>query len=234
MTPIAWVILIVLAFILLGAVLYWQLVVAEGAYLGRRVVAVLYDWFAPRYDRVKGFLPGLDMLALAVPIMRHLSRHSTISDATQPFVLDVATGTGRLPEVLLAQSNFRGHIIGLDSSGRMLARAQTKLAQHVDRVTWMKHDAQHLPFDDDYFEVVACLESIEFFPQPMDAVIEMIRVLKPDGMLLLSNRIGPDAWKMPGRTMPTAAFVSWLQQHGLRGVESESWLIDYDLIKAYK
>lgn len=234
MTPIAWIILLVVALIALGAVLYWQLVIAEGAYLGRRVVAVLYDWYAPRYDRVKGFLPGMDMLTLALPIMRHLSRHSNISDATQPFVLDVATGTGRLAEALLAQNNFCGHIIGLDASGRMLARAQAKLAQHVDRITWIKHDAQRLPFDDDYFEVVACLESIEFFPQPLDAVIEMMRVLKPSGLLMLSNRIGADAWKMPGRTMPTPAFVTWLEQHGLRNVESESWLVDYDLIHALK
>jgi ubiquinone/menaquinone biosynthesis C-methylase UbiE len=234
MTPITWIILIVVALILLGVVLYWQLVIAEGAYLGRRVVAILYDWFAPRYDRTKGFLPGMDMLTLALPIMRHLSRRANLSDATTPFVLDVATGTGRLPATLLAQSNFRGHIIGLDASGRMLAMAQVKLAQHVDRITWLKHDAQQLPFDDGYFEVVACLESIEFFPQPLDAVIEMLRVLKPGGLLMLSNRIGPDAWKMPGRTMPTSAFVTWLEQHGLRHVESESWLVDYDLIKALK
>lgn len=232
MEPIGWIIGIGIGIALLGALLYWQLVVAEGAYLGRRIVTWLYDLFAPRYDRVKDFQPGMDTLHLALPIMRYLARH--VADDVQPFVLDVGTGTGRLPAALLAQTRFRGHIIGLDASAGMLAIARAKLTEHNDRITWLQHNAQQLPFDNDYFDVVVCLESIEFFPQPLNAVLELARVLKPNGLLVLSNRIGADAWKMPKRTMPTPAFIAWLEQHGLRGVESEAWLVDYDLIKALK
>ncbi|MCX7856081.1 MAG: hypothetical protein N2556_08980, partial [Anaerolineae bacterium] len=35
---------ILLGILLLAAILYWQLVIAEGSYLGPRVVALLYDW----------------------------------------------------------------------------------------------------------------------------------------------------------------------------------------------
>ena len=55
MTAAGW--LLVAAFILLlGLLLYWQVNIAEGAYFGARVVALLYDWSAERYNNIKEFL----------------------------------------------------------------------------------------------------------------------------------------------------------------------------------
>src|SRR5262249_9520022 len=157
--------------ILLGIFLYWQLVVAEGAYLGRRVVTLLYDLFAFRYEKVKQFQPTLDTVMLAVPILKHLNRTGQPSSTInrQSSILDIATGSGRLPAVLIAQRSFHGHITALDASARMLAQAQAKLRAHADRITWIKHDAQQLPFDDNSFDVVTCLEALEFFPHPREA-----------------------------------------------------------------
>ncbi|BCX03931.1 MAG: hypothetical protein KatS3mg053_1869 [Candidatus Roseilinea sp.] len=214
----------------IGLALYWQLVVAEGAYLGPRVVALLYDWFAPHYDRVKQFDKTGDALMLAMPIMKHLSA----SGISCPLVLDVATGTGRLPDALLSQWRFRGRIVALDLSRRMLHRAQTKLVAHAGRVAFMRHDAQRLPFDADAFDVVTCLEALEFMRDWRAAVREMVRVLKPGGLLMVSNRIGPDAWKLPGRTLPTQAFAAWLHELGLRDVQPQPWLVDYDLVTGVK
>ncbi|GIV84142.1 MAG: hypothetical protein KatS3mg052_1149 [Candidatus Roseilinea sp.] len=215
---------------LIGLALYWQLVVAEGAYLGPRVVALLYDRFAPHYDRVKQFDKAGDALMLAAPILKHL----TASAVSHAVVLDVATGTGRLPDALLAQRCFRGRIVALDLSKRMLDRAQAKLAAYGDRVAFLRRDAQRLPFDADAFDVVTCLEALEFMRDQRAAIREMWRVLKPGGLLLVSNRIGPDAWKLPGRTLPTAAFVVRLRALGFQDVRSRPWLVDYDLVTGIK
>jgi ubiquinone/menaquinone biosynthesis C-methylase UbiE len=231
---IAWIAGGAFTLLLLSLLVYWQLAIAEGAYLGRYVVTLLYDWFAPRYDRVKQFQPATDTILLAMPIMRYLDRREANNKSRLPEVLDVATGTGRLPQTLLAQDHFHGHIVALDLSARMLAQGQAKLSAYPKRVTWMLHDAQRLPFENDRFDVVTCLESLEFFPRPLEAVCEMARVLKPGGLLMISNRIGPDAWKLPNRTMPTAIFVSWLSQTGLHEIEANRWLIDYDLIRTIK
>ncbi len=220
----------VLVLALLGILLYWQLVVAEGAYLGRWIVILLYDWYAPRYDKVKGFQPQLDASMLTAPILKHLLRRNI----AHPLVLDVATGTGRLPQALLATRSFKGHITALDLSARMLAQAQAKLADRAAHITWLQHDAQILPFPDESFDVVTCLESLEFFPHPLDAVREMVRVLRPGGMLVISNRVGPDAWKLPRRATPTPAFAEALTGLGLYDVQVETWLVDYDLLRAIK
>ncbi len=230
MTGIALIVFVVIAAALAGLIAWWQLAVAEGAYLGRRVVAFLYDRYARRYDHVKQFDSTSDAVMLALPILEYLRTMSSRRAETR--VLDVATGTGRLPAALLAQPAFRGRIVAPDISPKMLAQAQAKLSGYADRVAWMRHDAQRLPFKDASFDVVTCLEAIEFFPRPFEAVAELARVLKPGGLLMVSNRVGPDAWKLPGRTMPSAEFAALLGRLGLAGVAIRRWLVDYDLLLA--
>lgn len=217
--------LIALALIIVAALAYWQLIVAEGAYLGRRAVILMYDLFASRYDAAKQFDPDYDARMLAEPI---------VAFAPAGSVLDVAAGTGRLPAALLGEPRFTGRVVALDGSARMLDRARRTLADAGGRVTFAHHDAQSLPFEDDAFDVVACLESLEFFPNATAALREMLRVLRPGGLLLVSNRIGPDAWKLPGRARATPDAVRALEGLGFARVEPRAWLVDYDLISAIK
>ncbi|MDH4208368.1 MAG: hypothetical protein OEV76_05805, partial [Anaerolineae bacterium] len=99
--------LVALALLLLAAaagVAYWLVVLTEGAYLGSRAVRFLYDWGAASYDRVKQFDPVDDAQSLALPLLRELR------GVERPLVLDVATGTGRLPRALRRNLGFQGRI----------------------------------------------------------------------------------------------------------------------------
>ncbi len=221
--------LLIFVLIALGALVYWQIVVAEGAYLGKRVVIWLYDQFAPRYERSKKFDADYDAMMLAAPILEFAQ---TLSAPCA--VLDVATGTARLPRALLAQPSFGGAITAIDLSAKMLDEARVQLGVDATRVKLMQHDAEQLPFDAGSFDVVACLEALEFMREPHVAISEMLRVLKPNGLLMLSNRIGPDAWKLPKRALPTDQFTQRLQQLGARDIEVHRWLVDYDLVLAKK
>ena len=88
----------------------------------------------------------------------------------------------------------------MDASRRMLAKAREKIvAGHFESfVSLLHHDASELPFEDGSFDVVTCLEALEFMPRPAEALAEMIRVLRPGGLLLTTIRI--DTRWMPGRT----------------------------------
>jgi ubiquinone/menaquinone biosynthesis C-methylase UbiE len=195
-------------------------------------VALLYDWFAPRYDGVKQYDRAGDAAMLAGPVMRHLAANHRRNGT----LLDVATGTGRLPEVMLTQPRFAGTIVAVDASSRMLALAERKLTPYAQagRVQFMLRDAQRLPFDDDSFDAVTCLQALEFMRDWRAALTEMLRVLQPGGLLMISNRIGPDAWKLPGRAIPTAEFIAWLSQAGLQYASRQEWLVDYDLVIGIK
>lgn len=216
---------------LIGLLVYWQVFVAEGAYLGQGVVTILYDLFASRYDGVKQFDADHDALMLALPILQYLNGQlRTTGD-----VLDVATGTGRLPVALFAQVVFKGSVIATDLSERMLAVARKNLSDvPASRLAIRVMDAQRLRFPDCRFDVVTCLEALEFMPKFHMAIMEMIRVLRPGGLLMLTNRVGEDAWKLPGRTQTTEKLVALLTEMGLASVEHEHWMTDYDLVIARK
>ena len=213
---------------LLAAFLYWQLVIAEGSYLGPRVVALLYDWAAPAYERIKGFDPETEQWFLGLPLAMALER---IPD---PFVLDVGTGTGRLPRALCFQPRFRGHVVGVDLSRRMLAFAARLNRPYADRVTLIWQDARSLPFPENTFDAVTSLEMLEFTPNPRAVLQEMARVLRPGGVLLVTNRVGRDAPLLPGRAFPRQKFAALLDELPLENIRTQYWQEDYDLVWARK
>jgi SAM-dependent methyltransferase len=217
-----------LGLVLLGLLLYWQLVIAEGTYLGPRIVVLLYDWSAHIYERIKQYNAGDEQWFLGLPLARALEL------IPAPLVLDVATGTGRLPRALLRQPAFDGRVIGLDLSRRMLHQAVQRTTQFVDRLTFLWQDARWLPFDDDIFDGVTCLEALEFTPDPRGVLAELVRVLRPGGVLLVTNRVGRDAKLLPGRAFPRDEFEQMLREFPLEDIKAQRWQQDYDLAWAVK
>jgi len=225
-----WLVLIASVLLLAGAaaLLYWLLNLAEGVYFGRRVVVWLYDRFAPRYDTVKKFDEKDEAWFIGEPLTQALS------DVPLPLVLDVATGTARLPLALCRQPGFPGRIIALDMSRQMLRHAATNSAAYQDRVTLLWQDATQLPFPEGVFDAVTCLEALEFLPDARGTLGEMVRVLRPGGILLASNRIGPGVRWIPGRTLNREAFITLLETLALDNVRASAWQVDYDLVWARK
>ncbi len=230
MNQVVIIFLIAIGLALLGGILWYLLWLTEGMYLGWRVVALLYDLYAGRYDRAKRYDHVYETFCLARPILSRLRQDSV----TAPLVLDVATGTGRLPHVLLEQDDFHGRVIGLDISRQMLFHAAVKLFGHA-RCHLIWHTVAALPFFDDTFDLVTCLEAWEFFPHAREDLRELARVLRPGGIMLISNRTGPDSRVMPGKTLDTASLQRWLTDElGLIEVTCARWQVDYDLIWARK
>lgn len=213
--------------IALAALLYWLLIITEGTYLGTRIVVLLYDWTAKRYNAIKRLHIVNETRYLGIPLSEALSH------IPRPWVLDVATGSGRLPLALLASSD-RGVVIGVDYSLPMLREAQRDLAAPNERTWLIQGDAHRLVFADETFDAVTCLEALEFMRNPRQVVREMKRVLKPGGVLLVSNRVGPEAWLFFGRHCRRGRLESLLAEEGLEIIKSHRWQVHYDLIWAIK
>jgi ubiquinone/menaquinone biosynthesis C-methylase UbiE len=220
--------LLILACVVIVLVVYWQLIIAEGVYLGPRVVRLLYDWTARRYDRTKGFDTADEDYFLGHPLAVALSARR------RPVVLDVATGTGRLPLTLLRQPGFNGQVFGLDRSTQMLCVAQQHLASCAAPSGLLLAPAVPLPIADERCEAVTCLEALEFFPNAAVALKEMVRVLRPGGWLLITNRVGWEAQLMPGHTWPRAELILILRQLSLTDISVRPWQVYYDLVWARK
>ncbi len=212
----------------LGLAAYWLLILSEGAYLGPRTVVWLYERVARRYDRIKNLDPADDARCLARPLLLALQ------EAEEPLILDVATGTGRLPAALLAEGDYVGRVIGVDRSPGMLAQARAKLLPRAGAGALALADAGGLPFRDATFAAVTCLEALEFTGNPRQTLRELVRVLRPGGVLLVSNRVGWDALWFPGRSCGRGRVEALLRALGLEEVEREAWQVYYDLIWARK
>jgi len=207
---------------------YWLLVLAEGVYFGSRVVCMLYDWTAGRYEAIKRFDPYYERRLLGEPLATALQHFH------HPMLLDVAAGTGRLARALISTGEFDGTIIALDRSRRMLKEGVRRSEGLGPYVTFIQGDAMRLPFADEAFEAVTCLEALEFMPDMRDALKEMIRVLKPGGLLTITNRKGGPRFYMPGHVTSPEALQASLMALGMRKANVARWQVDYDLVFARK
>lgn len=220
-TILLWVFAVIAAVSVVAAILYWLLITTEGVYLGRRVVVWLYNITAHKYDKIKDFDDEAEDFFVARPLSFHLR------DKPAARVLDVATGTGRVPHYLLNAPTFNGRVIGLDPAAKMLALAAAKLSPFGNRVSFVRQTADRLPFPDCSFDAVTCLESLEFFPSVEQAIQEMVRVLKPGGVLMVTRRRGWEAKAFLGRYRDREGFEQFLRGFGLLEVNTQPWQVDY-------
>jgi ubiquinone/menaquinone biosynthesis C-methylase UbiE len=112
--------------ILIGYLLDREIYFYEGVHLGPRVQAWLYDRWSRKYDEGKRESQLRDDEMLAGPLLE------ATRDVPSPFILDFATGTGRLSYALTCSLEFVGYIVALDLSQGMLEEAYKKLAGRVD------------------------------------------------------------------------------------------------------
>lgn len=98
-------------------------------------------------------------------------------------VLDIACGIG---EFLRACDTFGARVSGVDLSDKAINACKTILPQGK----FHSCSAERLPFENDSFDVVTCLGSLEHFINPVDSLKEMVRVAKPTAkfVILVPNK----------------------------------------------
>lgn len=226
----------ILVLIAIGYILDREVYFYEGARLGPRIQSWLYDRWSKQYDAGKRESQLRDDEMLAGSLLDNLK------DVPQPFVLDFATGTGRLSYALLKRNEFKGHIIALDISQGMLEQAAEKLrlADNVSTeqrsrstsVQLLRHQTLPLPFHDACFDAVCCLEVLELLPDAQAALHEMARVLRPGGILLTSR--GTEASGRKAKVKSAADMTSMLERAGFTDVTITQWWKLFDRVLANK
>ncbi len=105
-----------------------------------------------------------------------------LKDINYNKLLDVGCGTGYLLNLLSDKKEAEYH--GLDLSEGMLKQARAK---NIRGTTLVKGRSDELPYEDNYFDVVTCIQSFHHYPDSDKAMQEVYRVLKPGGIYILSD-----------------------------------------------
>ena len=142
----------------------------------------MFDNIAPAYDFMnRAMTLGIDKLwrAKAVGLIKkHLGADSPAT------ILDVATGTGDLA-ILLARKLPQATVTGIDLSEGMVSIGRDKVekAKLGCRISLEVGDCLQLPFADNTFNCVTVAYGVRNFAHLDQGYRQMLRVLKPGGML---------------------------------------------------
>lgn len=113
---------------------------------------------------------------------------------TQGAILDAGTGTARIP-ILMCQQRPQWQVIGIDLAQSMLEIGQRNVEQAglQDQIKLELVDAKQLPYPDNRFDMVVSNSIVHHLPDPLPFLLELKRVLKPNGAIFLRDLMRPDS-----------------------------------------
>lgn len=117
--------------------------------------------------------------------------YELISDEKVRIMLEAGCGTGRF---VFSASSLVDLAVGVDFSNEAINTAiqHRSLTNAKNNILFCLAEIQNLPFADNTFDLILSLGVIEHFSNPVQLLLEMRRVLKPEGILFLEvpNRKG--------------------------------------------
>ena len=155
-------------------------------------------------------------------------------------VLDVAAGTGNA-SIPAAQKGAA--VTASDLTPELLEAGKRRAEAEGVELEWVEADAEHLPFDDESFDVVMSSIGAMFAPHHQDVADELVRVCRPGGTIgmlcwtpegqigALFKTMGPFAPPPPPGAQPPPLWGSEDHQRELFGDRVDFHTLDRDVLE---
>jgi len=169
-----------------------------------------FNTIARRYDLMNTLMSfGLDRKWRRLAVSKAEAR-------PRAHMLDICCGTGQLALALARAVGPAGQVTGVDFSEGMLAVAHSRIAEaHVHNIVLQQADAMALPFADDSFDGATVGWGLRNLPELRRGVSEMVRVVKPGGMVVSLDMAKP--------TLPVFKQAYWLYFEQIVPLMGELW-----------
>ena len=184
-----------------------------GASERKRHALELFAGLPRHYDRVAAILSfGQD------PRWRR-AMVETVQARPGDRVLDVATGTGLVAELLVRR--YGCSVVGLDQSPTMLEAARARLGRDPElgkRISLVIGEAERLPFVDAEFDHLTFTYLLRYVDDPAATLRELARVVRPGG------RVASVEFAVP----PSALWRALWSVYTRVGLPTLGWLVSSD------
>lgn len=143
-------------------------------------------------------------------------------------VLEIATGPGLLARHVAPAAK---RMIATDYSDGMIAEA--KKGECPDNLTFEVADAMDLPYADDSFDAVLIANALHIVPDPVKALGEIERVLRPGGLLIAptfvehKGTLGSRIWSGILRIAGIRFEHQWSAKEYLAFLEENGWNVEF-------
>lgn len=149
-------------------------------------VAKMFDTISGNYDNLNR------VISFGIDVKWRKKVLDIVAKSNPNVILDIATGTGDLA-ILMAQTKAQ-KIIGLDISAGMLEVGVKKIADKnlSNTIEMVLGDSEKMPFEDHYFDAITVAFGVRNFETLEKGLIEILRVLKPNGVFVILETSVPD------------------------------------------
>ena len=149
-------------------------------------IALMFNDIAPTYDKLNHILSlNVDKRWRRKAVM---CVKKALSDIERPIVLDVACGTGD-SSIQLAKNLEHTRIHAIDISEKMLEIGKKKVEnlkyEERMKISFTNSNAENIVFHDNVFDAVFVAFGVRNFSDREKGLKEIIRVLKPEGTLVI-------------------------------------------------
>lgn len=113
----------------------------------------------------------------------HITRYKATQQLVdKKIVLDIASGSGYGTKILAEKAS---KVFGVDVDTKSVAYSKSKFP--ADNIEYLVGDGINIPLNDSSIDIVVSFETIEHIENYTKFISEVIRVLKPDGLLIIST-----------------------------------------------
>ena len=172
----------------------------------------VFDWWDPENENFNDGYSLIDrkfFIDERALVLEHLN-----SIKFEGKLLEVGSGRGRFC-LDIAKKFPKSKVIGIDLSKQMVDYSNNEAKrQKIVNTTFFVGNANNLQFEDNYFDVVLCLQVLMHIPDKLRVLNEIKRVTKGDGLIMVNQINSSHSWRTKVRGLknrlrvPISEFIS--------------------------
>jgi len=132
-------------------------------------------------------------------------------------VLDLGCGSGAFTTFVARIVGEKGAVYAVDIEPKMLKQLESKLSRpenkDIKNVELTQSSAYKLPFEDDFFDLAYMIAVLQEIPDRMRALAEIRRVLRPAGILAVTEFLPDPDYPLKSTTIK-ARSMRWVERCG--------------------